>query len=294
MSKFWVTGLAAALAASSAQAEPIDRTIAAGPQAELDVNNVAGSIEITGWDRNEVHVTGELQDDAERLDVEKQQDRIIVRVVLPQDSRGGFWRGSELRISAPRGVSVEASSVSADIDVRGIEGEQRLQSVSGNVETEAFERELRLKSVSGNVTVHGDDTPARTEASVVSGNVLIDGVGGDVEAKSISGRVRLRARSLQRAELESISGDVDLEAGLADDARVNATTTSGRVKLLFNGGAGGDYELSSFSGSIDNCFGPEPARDGPGPRRELRFSESGGGARVFVRTMSGRIELCRQ
>jgi DUF4097 and DUF4098 domain-containing protein YvlB len=294
MSKFWVTGLAAALAASSAQAEPIDRTIVSDPQGELEVNNLAGSIEITGWDRNEVHVTGELQDEAERLDVEKEENRIVVRVVLPQDSGRGFWRGSELHISAPRGVSVEASSVSADIRVRAIEGEQRLQSVSGNVETRAFERELRLKSVSGNVTVHGDDTRARTQASVVSGNISIDGVGDDVEAQSISGRVRLRARSLQRAELESISGDVDLEAGLADDARINATTTSGRVKLMFNGGTGGDYELSSFSGGIDNCFGPEPAHNGPGSRRELRFSEGDGDARVYVRTMSGSIELCRQ
>jgi hypothetical protein len=264
MSKFWVTGLAAALAASSAQAEPIDRTIVSDPQGELEVNNLAGSIEITGWDRNEVHVTGELQDEAERLDVEKEENRIVVRVVLPQDSGRGFWRGSELHISAPRGVSVEASSVSADIRVRAIEGEQRLQSVSGNVETRAFERELRLKSVSGNVTVHGDDTRARTQASVVSGNISIDGVGDDVEAQSISGRVQLRARSLQRA------------------------------KLMFNGGTGGDYELSSFSGGIDNCFGPEPAHNGPGSRRELRFSEGDGDARVYVRTMSGSIELCRQ
>lgn len=286
--------LATLLAAASAAATPIDRTIAAGAAGELEVDNVAGSVEIVGWNKKEVHVTGDLQANAERLEVENQQGRIVVRVVLPQESHGGYAEGTKLRINAPRDTSLEVSAISADIAVQGIEGSQRLHSISGSVRTEGFDNDLDVKSISGDVTIDGHDKAIHTRASAVSGDVLLNGISGDIEAKSVSGSVMLRSRSLQRAELESISGRLDVEGALAKDARVDATTTSGRVKLQFAGAAAAEYTLSSFSGGIDNCFGPKAGHTGFGSQRELHFSEGISRARVYARTMSGRIELCKR
>lgn len=295
MIKHCALALAASVLAAPAAAAPIDRTIAAGSKGELEVDNVAGSVEITAWDRKEIHVGGELQADAKGLDVLDRHGRIVVRVVLPQEPGFfGYRGGTRLRISAPKGTSVDVGTVSADIDVHGIEGEQHLQSVSGRIETQGFERELDLKSISGGIAVDAGDKPIRVRASAVSGNVVLRGASGDVEAKSVSGRVELRGHSLQRAEVESISGSVDVQAGLSSDARVDATTTSGTIRLRFAGDAAAEYALSSFSGAIDNCFGPRANRNDFGPGRELRFTQGSGGPRVFARSMSGSIDLCKR
>ena len=44
--------------ATLAAEDRIDRTMAAEPQGEVQISNVSGTIDVRGWDRNEVKVTG--------------------------------------------------------------------------------------------------------------------------------------------------------------------------------------------------------------------------------------------
>ena len=119
-------------------ATPVDREIDADPNGTLEVGNVAGSVEIRGSNRRNVHVTGQLGDDVERLDVERSGNRVIVRVVLREHSNS---RGeSSLTIEAPRANDVRVDTVSEHIDVSGIEGEHRLTSVSGSIDSQAVAR----------------------------------------------------------------------------------------------------------------------------------------------------------
>ena len=52
----------------------------------VDISNVAGAIEVTGWDRNEVSVHGELGAGVERVDVSSQPGHTTIKVVLPGHS----------------------------------------------------------------------------------------------------------------------------------------------------------------------------------------------------------------
>jgi len=277
---------------SGVAATPVDRQIDAERDGRLEVHNVAGSIAIEGWARAEVHVTGELADNVERLDLLAEGDRVIVRVVLRENSRSGD--GTHLTISAPQGSELDVNAVSADITVRGIESEQRLASVSGRIDTETFEQELAAQTVSGSIRIDGHDRPALTRAHAVSGNIIMNNVSGEVDAQSVSGNVEVTAESLERAELNSVSGQVSVHARLTAQARVETTTTSGNVNLVFAGDAAAEYQLVSFSGGIDNCFGPPAPQPSRGPGREHRFEEGNSEARVQASTMSGSIDLCRE
>ena len=287
--------LLAQLGAANA-ATPVDRQVPADPAGTLEVHNIVGSVEVIGGNRRDVHVTGTLADNVERLDVSTDGARVIVRVVMREDSRS--WdNGTRLTVEAPAAMELDIRTVSASIDVRGSEGEQRLRSVSGNVVTNGFTSELDASSVSGNVTVRGGGVAgdARTVVKSVSGRVTVDGIAGEVQAESVSGRVDITASSLRRAQVSSISGDVSVRSGLASDSRIEAETTSGDVTFVIAGDAAAEYELSSFSGNIRNCFGPPaPAASSFGPpSREHRFREGSSNARVRANTMSGTIELCQ-
>jgi hypothetical protein len=274
---------------------PINERMDADGIELLDVNSLSGSVTITGSSRNDITVTGELSENAERLEFRREGDRIIVHVIFPSDrNRGnGRYEGSTLDIAVPRQLAADVNTVSAGIVVKGIDGEQNLATVSGGIETERAGEAVFLNSVSGRIRVTGGRSAARADVSSVSGGLELDSLAGEVNAQTISGRIELESPMLERGDIKSVSGSIQITAALSADARVHATSTSGGITLTLQGKPEGRFEVSSFSGSIDNCFGPKPERPqfGP-PSSNLRFTEGDSNARIEITSMSGSVRLC--
>ena len=110
-----------------------------------------GSVIVTGWNRNEVDVTGELGEGAERLEFTTAMSRAS-RSCCP---RGPTRDDTDLDRQSARAAALSVNIVSADISVQGVRGAQRLQSVSGDIATEAAGEDVECKTVSGDVTVTG-------------------------------------------------------------------------------------------------------------------------------------------
>jgi hypothetical protein len=86
---------------------------------------------------------------------------------------------------------------------------------------------------------------------------------------------------------------VGLEGKLSARASVDGETISGEFRLDMKSEGGYRYEVSSFSGDIDNCFDKEAeraSRYGPGTR--LLGSRGDGKGEVRLKTMSGDITIC--
>ena len=130
-----------------------------------------------------MHVSGSLADNVERVDVRRDGNRVMVEVVMREESRSRSYEGTKLTIEAPRASMLEVSMVSASIAARAIEGEQRLQSVSGSIDAEAFASDLNVSSVSGAVTVHGHGSVAVTRARAISGSVRLTDIAGQSRPK---------------------------------------------------------------------------------------------------------------
>ncbi len=288
MNRIGVVMLAAAAAALPAVAQQrVDEKKPAARDGVVEVHNVAGSVRVTGWDQAEVAVTGTLGRGTERLEFTAGDRRTVVRVVLPHNAHN--VDGSALEIKVPQGSSLEISTVSAEIDVEKVAGEMDLESVSGGVTVGGEPKRFTVKSVSGDVRITATTAPGR--AKTVSGEVKLAGVTGDVEAGSVSGGISVTGEAVSRVDLETTSGDIRLDAGLAKDARVEAKTVSGTVELRLPAATSADFEVSTFSGNINNDFGPAAKRTSEyGPGRELSFS-TGAGARVLAKSFSGNVNL---
>jgi DUF4097 and DUF4098 domain-containing protein YvlB len=268
---------------------PIDRRLQVTPDGIVEISNVVGSVEVVAGPEREVVISGTLARDVERLDVIEESGRVRIEVVLRDNSRNPDE--THLEVQVPRRSELRVETVSAEVDVRGIEGEQQLTTVSGSITTEGSDSEIQVESVSGSLTVNG--SKRRTQAQSVSGRVNLQGVAGEVTAETVSGGLTVVADTVTRAELSSVSGGMTVRMRLDDDSRINASSTSGSVTLRLLGSAEGEYELSSFSGGVASCFGSGTPRTN-GPQRELRFREGTSSARVEVETMSGRIDVCRE
>jgi len=284
---FVVMALAVAALPASAQ-QRVDEKRPAGKDGVVKIRNVAGSVRVTGWDREEVAVTGTLGKGTERLEFSGSGNRTLVKVILPHASH--HVDGSDLEIKVPAGSTLEVETVSADITEDGVSGTVKLESVSGSITIGGDPRRFDVKTVSGEVEVTAANAPGRAKS--VSGDVTLKGVAGAVEASSVSGKVSVTGGTISNVELETTSGSISLDAGLAKDARVEAKTVSGEVKLILPAHVGADFEVTTFSGDITNDFG-QPARrtSDYGPGKELSFSVGGGGARVEAKSFSGSVYL---
>jgi DUF4097 and DUF4098 domain-containing protein YvlB len=321
---FLVPLLVSLYACRAAGQEQVNQTIPSSATGQVEVQNVAGSVRVTGWDRNEIRITGRLGEGTERLAVEGGRDRTVIRVVIPNGRRN--VRGSELEIRIPNQKDLAVRTTSAVIEIDGVTGSLSATSTSGNVEITGSPRQVTAASTSGNVDVNAStrlvranttsgnidisgtvqqsvaaqsvsgnvEVDARTpelSTETVSGNQVVNGVSRRVSANTVSGDATISGSRMQYISFESVSGNLHFEGDLVSGAAVNIESHSGDVELALPSNVSVNFKLNSFSGGINNAFGPSAQRTSRyAPGRELTFSTGENGV-VAVRTFSGTISL---
>lgn len=268
--------------------ESIDQSWDVDPRVRILVENVAGEIDIQGWSKNEVHLTGNLGDSVEELEV-SESGSILQITVVNRDTRR--IDATVLRLRVPAGAGIDASAVSADIDISGLDNEKlTASSVSGDVKVRANSQWVSIESVSGDVDFKGQT--ARISAESVSGDIGLSGISGDVEATTVSGDMQLQGEMMDSGKFETVSGDIEISTELSDNGRLSAESMSGDVTLNLPASQNGLFKAQSFSGRIATDFGSvKHAEHGPGSH--LKHVAGDGGAEIRVESFSGDIKLHR-
>ena len=290
-----VSTILACLLSVTVFAEDVDRTVDASPDGHVDVSNISGSVKVTGWTRNTVRVTGTLGRNVEELILERDGDKVIIKVKVPKKSGRAIGIDSDLSINVPQNSSIDVGTVSADIDVIDVTGDQGLHTVSGDVNTEHTGADIRAESVSGDVEVTGDHADGDVSASSVSGDVSLFRLAGNVEVESVSGDVAVEGGSFKRASLETVTGDLDFNGELREGGKLTVDSVNGDVDVEFSGNLSARIEIDTFNGNIRNCFGPKAEKSNKyGPGLELEFTEGSGDGRVIISTLNGDVTICNK
>ena len=279
-------------AVPQAGAEEVSKTLPADARGEVEIVNVAGTVEVSGWDRAEVKVDADLGSSVEKLEFRNDGQRTLIKVVLPRMSSGSG--SSDLRIKVPQGSGLIINTVSADQIIKDIRGMQRLQAVSGNIDTEFGPGDLEMKTVSGDIRAQGDGK-GQVRATTVSGDLQITKGGPELDVNTVSGDMTVSLERLDRGRIKTTNGDFNLTTALGEDARIDAEAINGDLHFNFRGPINAEFDIETFNGDIDNCFGPKASRSREyGPGNELRFSEGKGEARVRIKTLNGGVMICKR
>ena len=283
-------GLLAALPISLFAAERVelDQTVdfAAG---KVEIENVSGSVKVTGWDQPRVEIKGTLGRDVERLAVERDGDELSIRVVLPE--RGGLFSAdaSTLVIQVPTGVALLVETVSASIEIASLKGQaMSAESVSGNIRAEAGTGQARVASVSGDIDLLL--AGAAVDVETVSGDVDVKGAEGKVNAATVSGRVRVAAGNLDTASLESVSGDLSLKLSGQARGSVQMESMSADVTLELGETRSYDLRIDTFSGGIRSSVG-KVIEEEFGSGKRLRHREGESGPKIRIESFSGDVSV---
>ena len=281
-----ITCLLALMPLAVVAGQSVDERWDIDAEATVSIENLAGEIVIQAWDKNEARLTGELGDSVDELEIDASRSRLQI-TVMNRNNRN--VDSTDLKLMVPHGANIDASAVSADIVVSGLDNDKlTASSVSGDVEVEASSQRVSIESVSGDVEFSGHTE--RISAESVSGDINLSGISGEISATTVSGDMELHAGSIEGAKLETVSGDIIATGELSDNARLSAESMSGDVTIFLPSSQNGLFKAQSFSGRIYTDFGSvQHAKHGPDSH--LKYNVGSGGSEVRVESFSGNIKL---
>jgi hypothetical protein len=174
-------------------------------------------------------------------------------------------------ITAPPSAKVSVTTVSAEVVASGFDRDTRVKTVSGDVTLSELREAVDVKTVSGAIEAKGIE--AGLKLKTVSGDIaVVDGACGWVDAKAVS-------------------GDVLLDLDLAPNGTYDITTVSGAVAVRTINEPNLRVDIQSVSGRLISDHGIE-MEAGPG-RRRASHTIGTGGARLWVKTVSGDLRVLR-
>lgn len=293
-----------------AQGRQIDEKMTISADTRVIIDNMRGSVEISGWDEKQATVSGTLDKHAEDFTFELSGDTLTIKVEMPKRGSYNDNDGSELSIRLPHGVSLEVKGVSSDFDIARFEGGARVKTVSGDLDVRSVTGDVSLYSVSGDIfsrelggtvelkTVSGDID----DADATSGQVSYQAVSGDikaftraskVQAETVSGDLNLNAGQVDSFKVNTVSGDMEARLELLPRAQVRASSVSGEISLVFGGTLNFEVDAeANAGGSIHNRLTDDkPQRPRFGPGESINFKIGDGSGAVRLTTVSGDINL---
>jgi DUF4097 and DUF4098 domain-containing protein YvlB len=284
-----ISGLLLSVPIAVTAGEEVDERRAASATGVVEIHNTRGEVEISGWDKDEVEVIGELDELADELIFDVDGEFTLIRVKLPK--RNISWGdGSDLVIRVPVKSRVDFNGVSTDVSVSDIEGGASIHSVSGDVRAEHIAKRLLINSVSGSVEV--TDATGKAKITTVSGDLRLDVSSTEISVNAVSGEVDLDLENFDSLSASTVSGELEITGHLNDSGNISMNTVSGDIDLRLTDPVNARIDVNSGpGGDINNGITRDEPRDIFPAQMELKTSAGNASGRIRIKTVVGDINL---
>lgn len=285
-----VLALACSVAVPVHAATPIDQTRPLDARGRVEIDNLKGRVEVRGWDRAEVKITGSLGDGVEKLVLEGDGNVLHIKAKYP--SRSSRAEPTTFILQVPLRAELEIDTVSADIDVHGMASrEMSLESVSGDITANGAPGRAKVESVSGDITLTFNS--GNVDVSTVSGDLVLSGrLNGKVSLETVAGDVRVDSKGerLSSFRAGTVSGDIQARMALAGDGVVRMESVSGDLLLFMPRELSAQVSGESFSGDLE-APGAKIEREEFGPGSSFNQSYGAGKGDIRLESFSGDAAL---
>ena len=230
-----------------------------------------GDIRIRGIDGDVATIRATDGGRLDGLDVESGDRSLSVRSRRGADffgfGRDRGRRARDLHIEVPAGATIVIEGASADVDVRGMHGDQRYRSASGDLVLLDVRGSLTIDSVSGDIEIAADGPST-------------------IAARTVSGDLDLRAGSILQLRATTTSGDLQVSGRFDGDGPYAIETVSGDARLAPANDV--RIEARTIAGDIDSEL-PSRRDDVAAGRRGLIIGD--GGPTISFRSTSGDLRV---
>jgi hypothetical protein len=268
----------------------IERRLALGMEGALRIHNMVGSVVVHGWDKDTVLVRGTIgAGDNFYMGGGYTGAKMFVESTNERDPKP-----SRLEVWVPARVRLWVKTATANIDVSDVAGGLDLYVVSGTIDVTGNPHELNAEAIDGDIHITG--SPSWLRAKSATGAITLQGASADAGLSTVSGPIRIDggAGVFERTKIETVTGTITFAGRLDRSGGFDFDTHSGIVDIAIPVKTSATLSVVTIAGTITNNLSnknPTPGRFGRGA--ELILEESGGGAKVSVRTFKGPVTLRR-
>lgn len=180
----FVALVVAPLSAMAEETKTEAKTYQFDANGRVSVENINGSIEVSGWDKNEISLqytmTADDKDDLEniKVDIEHSQDNFDVEVDINSDGFMNWGSNSgqvDFVLKVPQGASLRSiESVNGNIQIADVINEVSTSTVNGGILIKNAANDVTFGTVNGDAQVYFDQLPS-------SSRVKGDSVNGDID-----------------------------------------------------------------------------------------------------------------
>lgn len=255
----------------------------------VKVKNIFGSINVEGYDGNEVRMSVRETISADskaliekakkevELKMDEEENRIEIYVDGPFRNKNGSlnWNRKKLKyivkyditMKVPQATNLSLSTINdGSLEVQGIEGKVKLSNINGGI---------KAKNIKGDFKI-----------STINGKVTLDNMAGAGSANTINGILKVLFTTNPQADcsFSSLNGEVDLS---------------------FQPGLNADLKISTLNGKVFTDFDPEILAPDKGKRKKsngmflyksnkykkVRIGK--GGINFNISTLNGNIYIAK-
>jgi len=292
--------------------EKIDLNLEATPDGRVTIDNMRGKITIIGWDKNLVHVKGEIDDSAKSYEFRNTGNRIMFEVEMPRFDRqiDGGGEGSDLVFYIPKASRLDAEGVQVNFTVSGLSGSTDIDTINGNIVAKNLSQEIELRTINGSIdsenlsgeiemtTVNGSISDSHSEGvmelTTVNGPISSVSSASEVEIESVNSVIDVNFTTIQKLNIRSANARIKVGiTELAQRSHINVDSVSGQVELSLPTNVSADFSVQNHAGGgISNSLSADkPHRPKYGPGRSLDMSLNGGNAEVSITTVNAKVSL---
>jgi Putative adhesin len=272
-------GMLALSCAAAARADEVAKTFTVSGHARVSIETDDGAVRVSTGDIKQVEVrivySGYRVDRDLRISTEQNGDSVSVAA---KTSGGNFWSWGVRHASLRVEVHMPKD---ADLTVKSGDGSVEADSITGNVDVRTGDGSITVQDVKGSARFHSGD-----------GHIEARGLDGTVDASSGDGHIDLEGRF---DGLNIRTGDGSVTARASQGSKVASSWTihtgDGSVDLEVPGDLKANLDASTHDGHIS--LGLQVTVEGTFSSSRIHGTLNGGGQPLTIATGDGSIHLSK-
>jgi len=272
-----------------AQAQaPTHHGRAIAPAAAVRIFNLAGTVRVTGWNRDSIDVSAVVPEGAGRLIFGGGAGGVKLGIDPPAGVSN--YPGSLLEVKISARARVWIKTESAEILVSGLTTSVDVSSVSGRIVVSGDVSQLSAESIDGGIDAQVNADLVRLKSA--GGTIVLRGEVTDASLSTVSGTATAVVTGWERGRMETVTGRLTFESALRAGGNYTLESHSGDIEIRLPPAIDGALDLSALEGKIINQL-PQGRVQSANKGRGETLSLQGGtaGADLVARTFKGTITL---
>ena len=257
------------------------------------MENYNGSVEISGWEKDEVDIAGTKYASTKsqlaeiKIDVQTMADGLQIRTIPPVQRRGNS--GAKYVIRVPRRLLLDQVNTSnGTIRIENVEGAAHVRTSNGGVRTRSLKGEIDV--ITSNGTIEISDSYGPVQLATTNGNIKADNVHGTFQGRTSNGNIEARlfevpAGSPVKANTSNGRVDLTLDVLKTD---IRAATSNGSISVHLPANLNARINATTSNSTVSSDF---EVKSGSSTKRHLDGVVGTGGPAIELNTSNGDIRL---